>query len=91
MKPTFTIGVFAIIHGGDRRVLLCHRRAHDLWNLPGGVLEHGEASPTSFATPAPSSAACRQERRRSSSARPGSCSAATRFAAGGSGFGDRVR
>ena len=43
MKPTFTIGVFAIIHDHDRRVLLCHRRDHDLWNLPGGVLEHGEA------------------------------------------------
>ena len=43
MKPTFTIGVFAIIHDRDRRVLLCHRRDHDLWNLPGGVLEHGEA------------------------------------------------
>ena len=33
----------AIIHDGDRRVLLCHRRDHDLWNLPGGALEHGEA------------------------------------------------
>ena len=43
MKPTFTIGVFAIIHDCDRRVLLCHRRDHDLWNLPGGVLERGEA------------------------------------------------
>ena len=43
MKPTFTIGVFAIIHDDDGRVLLCHRRDHDLWNLPGGVLEHGEA------------------------------------------------
>ena len=43
MKPMFTIGVFAIIHDDDRRVLLCHRRDHDLWNLPGGVLEHGEA------------------------------------------------
>ena len=43
MKPTFTIGVFAIIHDKDRRVLLCHRRDYDLWNLPGGVLEHGEA------------------------------------------------
>ena len=43
MKPTFTIGVFAIIHDDDRRVLLCHRRDHDLWNLPGGALEHGEA------------------------------------------------
>lgn len=43
MKPTFTVGVFAIIHDDDGRVLLCHRRDHDLWNLPGGVLEHGEA------------------------------------------------
>ena len=43
MKPTFTIGVFAIIHDDDLRVLLCHRRDHDLWNLPGGALEHGEA------------------------------------------------
>ena len=43
MKPTFTIGVFAIIHDDDRRVLLCHRRDHDLWNLPDGALEHGEA------------------------------------------------
>ena len=43
MKPTFTVGVFAIVHDDDRRVLLCHRRDHDLWNLPGGVLEHGEA------------------------------------------------
>ena len=43
MKPTFTIGVFAIIHDDERRVLLCHRRDHDLWNLPGGALEHGEA------------------------------------------------
>ena len=43
MKPTFTIGVFAIIQDDDRRVLLCHRRDHDLWNLPGGALEHGEA------------------------------------------------
>ena len=24
-------------------MLLCHRRDHDLWNLPGGALEHGEA------------------------------------------------
>ena len=43
MKPTFTIGVFAIIHDDDSRVLLCHRRDHDLWNLPGGAMEHGEA------------------------------------------------
>jgi ADP-ribose pyrophosphatase YjhB (NUDIX family) len=39
---SFHIGVFAIILDGRRRVLLCHRRDHDLWNLPGGRLEAGE-------------------------------------------------
>lgn len=39
----FTIGVFAIIFDQQKRVLLCHRRDHDLWNLPGGGLETGEA------------------------------------------------
>jgi 8-oxo-dGTP diphosphatase len=42
-KPTFTIGTFVVIFDKDNRVLLCHRRDYDLWNLPGGVLEHGEA------------------------------------------------
>ena len=40
---TFTIGVFAILFDSDGRVLLCHRRDADLWNLPGGGLEPGEA------------------------------------------------
>ena len=43
MKAQFTIGVFALILDGQGRVLLCHRRDHDLWNLPGGGLESGES------------------------------------------------
>ena len=41
-KPVFSIGVFAIILDKDGGVLLCHRRDHDLWNLPGGGLEENE-------------------------------------------------
>jgi len=37
------IGVFAIILDNKKRFLLCHRRDHDLWNLPGGGLEKGES------------------------------------------------
>ncbi len=36
------IGVFAVILDEQQRVLLCHRRDRDLWNLPGGGLERGE-------------------------------------------------
>src|SRR5438067_8216763 len=39
----FHIGVFALILDKERRVLLCHRRDRDLWNLPGGKLESNEA------------------------------------------------
>jgi 8-oxo-dGTP diphosphatase len=39
----FKIGVFAIIVDDKKRVLLCHRKDYDLWNLPGGGLEKGEA------------------------------------------------
>ncbi len=39
----FAIGVFAILFDQHGRVLLCHRRDADLWTLPGGGLEHGEA------------------------------------------------
>jgi len=42
MKSRFTIGVFGIIFDEQKRVLLCHRRDYDLWNLPGGGLEYGE-------------------------------------------------
>ncbi|MBI3633099.1 MAG: NUDIX domain-containing protein [Candidatus Vogelbacteria bacterium] len=31
-----------MIFDEQNRVLLCHRRDHDLWNLPGGALESGE-------------------------------------------------
>jgi len=39
----FTVGVFAIIFDDKNRILFCHRTDHDLWNLPGGRLEKGEA------------------------------------------------
>jgi 8-oxo-dGTP diphosphatase len=38
----FTIGAFAIISDQQGRVLLCHRRDMDAWNLPGGGVESGE-------------------------------------------------
>jgi ADP-ribose pyrophosphatase YjhB (NUDIX family) len=37
------IGVFAIIFDDKKRILFCHRTDRDLWNLPGGALEKGEA------------------------------------------------
>src|SRR3990172_2882274 len=39
----FKIGIFGIIFDDKKRVLLCHRRDYDLWNLPGGGLEKGES------------------------------------------------
>jgi len=38
----FSIGAFAIIFDDQGRVLLCHRRDMDLWNLPGGGVESRE-------------------------------------------------
>jgi ADP-ribose pyrophosphatase YjhB (NUDIX family) len=38
----FTIGVFTVIFDLQGRVLLCHRRDLDIWNLPGGGMEPGE-------------------------------------------------
>lgn len=38
----FTVAVFGIITDEQGRVLLCHRRDYDLWNLPGGGVEVGE-------------------------------------------------
>lgn len=35
-------GAFAVIFDEQRRVLLCHRRDMDAWNLPGGRVEAGE-------------------------------------------------
>jgi len=37
------MGAFAVIFDDERRVLLCHRRDIDAWNLPGGRVEDGEA------------------------------------------------
>lgn len=42
MKTSFVIGIFGLIFDEQDRVLLCHRRDYDLWNLPGGGLEDGE-------------------------------------------------
>ena len=41
-RPLFTIAAFALIFDAEGRVLLCHRRDMDAWNLPGGGLEVGE-------------------------------------------------
>lgn len=38
----WTLGAFAIIFDDQDRVLLCHRRDMDAWNLPGGRIEPGE-------------------------------------------------
>ena len=38
----FTIGSFAIIFDSEERILLCHRRDINAWNLPGGSVESGE-------------------------------------------------
>ncbi|MFC2037856.1 NUDIX hydrolase [Chloroflexota bacterium] len=38
----FSLGAFAIIFDEQGRVLLCHRRDMDVWNLPGGGVESGE-------------------------------------------------
>ncbi len=39
-----TIGAFTIILDPETNTfLLCHRRDKDLWNLPGGRVEEGEA------------------------------------------------
>ncbi len=39
----FRLGAFALIFNEHREVLLCHRRDMDVWNLPGGGVEHGES------------------------------------------------
>jgi 8-oxo-dGTP diphosphatase len=44
MSPAamFGLGAFAIIFDAQGKVLLCHRRDMDVWNLPGGCIEDGE-------------------------------------------------
>lgn len=41
-RAKFTIGVFGMIFDEQNRILLCHRRDYDLWNLPSGGLESRE-------------------------------------------------
>jgi ADP-ribose pyrophosphatase YjhB (NUDIX family) len=36
------MGVLAVIGAGAGRVLLCHQRDYDVWNLPGDGVEAGE-------------------------------------------------
>jgi 8-oxo-dGTP diphosphatase len=36
-------GAFGVIFDAERRVLLCHRRDLDAWNLPGGGVEAAES------------------------------------------------
>ena len=43
MKDTFTIATSGLIFDEQGRILLCHRRDYDLWNLPGGAMEIGES------------------------------------------------
>lgn len=38
----FTIGASGILFDAEGKVLLCHRRDFDLWDLPGGRVERGE-------------------------------------------------
>lgn len=38
----WNLGAFAIIFDAQSRILLCHRRDMDAWNLPGGGVESWE-------------------------------------------------
>jgi ADP-ribose pyrophosphatase YjhB (NUDIX family) len=39
----FAAGAYAVIFDDAGRVLFCHRRDCDFWNLPGGGVESGES------------------------------------------------
>ena len=43
MPTQFTFGAFGILTDDHNRVLLCLRNDINLWNLPGGGVESGEA------------------------------------------------
>lgn len=43
MHQRLRLGAFAVILDANDRVLLCHRRDIDAWNLPGGRVEDGES------------------------------------------------
>jgi ADP-ribose pyrophosphatase YjhB (NUDIX family) len=36
------LGAFALLYDREGRILLCHRRDANVWNLPGGQVERGE-------------------------------------------------
>ena len=38
----FIIGVFTVVFDDQQRILLGHRCDMDLWDLPGGGMQHGE-------------------------------------------------
>ncbi len=42
MTDQFTLGVFSVIFDTQKQILLAHRRDMDLWDLPGGGMNHGE-------------------------------------------------
>ena len=42
MMTKYSVGAFVVIFNKKGRVLLCHRRDLDIWNLPGGAVENGE-------------------------------------------------
>ena len=44
-----SVGAFAVILDAEGRVLLCHRRDLDLWNLPGGRCEMMESGAVALA------------------------------------------
>jgi 8-oxo-dGTP pyrophosphatase MutT (NUDIX family) len=37
------LGAYTVVFDAQRRVLLCHRRDFDAWNLPGGGVDDGES------------------------------------------------
>jgi 8-oxo-dGTP diphosphatase len=37
------LGAFVLLFDNEGRILLCHRRDADVWNLPGGQVERGES------------------------------------------------
>ncbi|MEM1052887.1 MAG: NUDIX hydrolase [Pseudomonadota bacterium] len=43
MSGSHIIGAFALIFDNQGRLLICHRRDHDVWDVPGGGVEPGES------------------------------------------------
>jgi hypothetical protein len=47
LDERYTLGAFAVVCGDLDRVLVSHRRAVDLWNLPSGRVNHESGMPYS--------------------------------------------